>query len=334
MNLKLTRRSFLAIIFIIVITVITFFLNPHPKTIKIDEIKTLFRSESSDDFSFIVLPDTQWYTHKYPEILLAQMNWIKDFGSEINTKAVITLGDITQEHDKNEIEWQRADEAYAILDGMNIPYNVLPGNHDISKTEGATKFFNQYFPPERFSMNDWYGGNYDGTNRNNYITIDAGETEFILVSLEYCPPKDAVVWAREIFAQYPEKIGILATHAYLNEKGVRSEGCTRSTRLGDQSGEDMWQEIVVPSENIQLVMNGHFHDEQGGTYLVSHVDDRTIHQIMSNYQDFKNGGNGFLRIMNFVIQDDLVQVRTYSPFIDEFIVDEVNTFEFTLDKLR
>ena len=282
-----------------------------------------------EDFSFIILPDTQWYSYKHPEILMSQMNWIKKNHGDLNTKAVITLGDIVQNRDDHEEEWQNAARAYDVLDSTNLPYNVLPGNHDITKS-GATKFFNQYFPPKRFNKNPWYGGNHDGTNRNNFITFDAEGIDFVLVSLEYCPPDGAVVWAREIFGKHPGKIGILATHAYLNENGVRSEECKRSNRLGDNAGVNIWEKVVKPASNVQIVMNGHFHDKQGGTYLASKVGDRTIHQIMSNYQDFKNGGNGFLRIMSFFIEDEIVRVKAYSPFIEEFLTDETNNFEFEI----
>ena len=304
--------------------------NPGTESYTFDE--TNLDVKVPGDFSLIVLPDTQWYSWKHPEILMSQMNWIRDFHRELNTQAVITLGDIVQNRDDDEKEWQNATKAYDILDTTNLPYNVLPGNHDIGK-DGATKFFNQYFPPERFDEKPWYGGNHDGTNRNNFITFEAEEIDFVLVSLEYCPPDEAVFWARGIFEEHSDKIGILATHAYLNAAGVRSEECKRSARRGTNAGVNMWEKIVKPSENVQIVMNGHFHAKQGGTYLTSEVGDRTVHQIMSNYQDFKNGGNGFLRIMSFFVEDETVRVKAYSPFVEEFLTDEVNNFEFEIDGL-
>lgn len=289
--------------------------------------------ELPGDFSFVVLPDTQFYTEKFPDVFMSQMDWIKDTYQELNTKAVITLGDITQRYDQEEIEWKRANKAYAILDEIRIPYNVLPGNHDISKNGGETNFYNQYFPPERFEDRTWYQGNYDGTNRNNYILINAEGVRFVLVSLEYCPPDGAVEWAREIFAKHTDRIGILATHAYLNEQGVQSRECKRSTRVGDNAGVDLFQKIVKPSQNVQIVMNGHFHHEQGGRYLATNLEGRTVHQILSNYQTFKNGGNGFLRIMSFDQENNLVRVRAFSPYTEEFLTDQTNVFEFEISGL-
>ncbi len=306
--------------------------TPNPITEAYPFGEANFGIKIPGDFSFIILPDTQYYSQKHPEILMSQMNWIKDFHQELNTQAVITLGDIVQSRDDREEEWQNATKAYDILDNTNLPYNVLPGNHDISES-GATKLFNRYFPPERFDQKPWYGGNHDGTNRNNFITFDVEGIDFVVVSLEYCPPDNATLWAREVFERHSDKIGVLATHAYLNAVGVRSEECKRSTRRGDNSGMNIWEKVVKPSKNVQIVMNGHFHAKQGGTYLTTEVDDRTVHQIMSNYQDFENGGNGFLRIMSFFIEGETVRVKAYSPFTESFLTDSVNNFEFEIDGL-
>ena len=41
------------------------------------------------------------------------------------------LGDLTENFDAIEVEWQRADAAMDILDAAGIPNNVAPGNHDL-----------------------------------------------------------------------------------------------------------------------------------------------------------------------------------------------------------
>lgn len=286
--------------------------------------------ETKESFTFAVFPDTQHYSQKFPEIHRSQTDWVKENAEFKNIKAVITLGDIVQKRDEVVEEWENASETYEVLDEIGIPYNVIPGNHDITK-EGETKLFNQFFPPKRFIRNDWYGGHFGNNNRNNYIFIDTDDVDFILVSLEYCPPDNAVKWATEIFDQFSHKVGILATHAFLNEKGLHSTGCMETQKGEKNTGENLWEKIVVPSENIQMVMNGHFHHKQGGVYKTQKVGDRTVHQLMSNYQDFPNGGNGYLRIMEFFVEDNKVDVKTYSPYIDEYLDNEASEFSFELN---
>ena len=42
----------------------------------------------------------------------------------------------------------------------------------------------------------------------------------------------------------------------------------------------------------------------------------TIHILMADYQDFPNGGNGYLRILRFSPADDKIYATTYSPYLD------------------
>lgn len=294
-------------------------------------IYLFFIDQDKEYFSFVVLPDTQFYSQKYPDIFESQTKWIVENKEKINIEAVITLGDIVQDDDEDENQWMVADRAYKILDDANILYSVLPGNHDITDS-GATEFYNKYFPASRFNKNPWYGGNHNGTNRNNYTVVDLEETDFVIVSIEYCPPNSAVSWAKEVFKNHSDKIGILATHAFIDENGEQSKECKRDHRLGDNAGKDLWDEIVVPNENIQIVMNGHFHHKQGGVYRTMQIGDRTVHQMMSNYQDFENGGNGFLRILKFQSRNNKVKVTSYSPYVNKYLTDSANKFSFTIEK--
>ena len=91
---------------------------------------------SRDGFTIVLLPDTQKYTRKYPQIFLAQTEWIKKRTEADRFKFVIHLGDIT---DKNsDPEWKIANEAMGTLDGI-VAYSVLPGNHDGGKRVNNTQ---------------------------------------------------------------------------------------------------------------------------------------------------------------------------------------------------
>ena len=82
-----------------------------------------------EPFTIVLLPDTQYYSDKYPDTFLAQTAWIKDHAKERNIKFVIHLGDIVDDG-TNERQWKVADEAYRALDGA-VPYSCRPGNHDM-----------------------------------------------------------------------------------------------------------------------------------------------------------------------------------------------------------
>ena len=73
-----------------------------------------------------------------------------------------------------------------------------------------------------------------------------------------------------------------------------------------------------------MVLNGHSFRADGEWAQVSQNDaDLDVYEMLACYQDYPNGGNGWLRTIEFV-QDggvdeaDRIRVRTYSPTLDRF----------------
>ena len=87
------------------------------------------QSQTAPDFTIIVLPDTQYYSESYPNILNSQMQWIVTNSSALNIQAVLGLGDIVN-NGANSTEWTNADAGYKMLDAAHIPYFAAIGNHD------------------------------------------------------------------------------------------------------------------------------------------------------------------------------------------------------------
>ena len=100
----------------------------------------------------VLLPDTQYYAEKYPEVLDSQISWIMQNAKEIDF--VLQQGDLTQNN--NDKEWEIVQKAFNKLDNV-IPYVLAVGNHDMGSTAGKfadvrnTTLFNQYFPFTKMS---------------------------------------------------------------------------------------------------------------------------------------------------------------------------------------
>ena len=60
-----------------------------------------------------------------------------------------------------------------------------------------------------------------------------------------------------------------------------------------------------------------------GTGYLASVNDTgtTTHQILSNYQMRQLGGEGYLRLLEFLPDGRTVRVRTYSPVYEKFLLD-------------
>ena len=117
---------------------------------------------AAGDFTIVVIPDTQHYVDNAlrAPTFNQQTQWIVDNAGALNVVFVSQLGDITENFDTVELEWQRADSAMDILDNAGIPNNLAPGNHDLGTGGTTSNYYDTYFPPSRYDLpaNPWYGG--------------------------------------------------------------------------------------------------------------------------------------------------------------------------------
>lgn len=270
------------------------------------------------DFTLLLLPDTQKYTESHPATFLAQTEWIKNNAAKEKIAFVIHLGDITE--NDTQPEWELSSRAMATLEGV-VPYSVLPGNHDgYSKTRNAA-LYHQHFPPSRFEKYPWYGGHSGATNENNYCHFRAANQNYLVVSLRFGPDDADLAWAANIIRQHPRHKVIVATHAYMYNDNTRlGPGDDYSPhKKSDQwnDGEQIWDKLIRHHKNIFLVVSGHVY---GAGRLTSQGDHgNTVHQILADYQQYPNGGDGWLRLLRFDTKKNTIAVETYSPTKQEFL---------------
>jgi hypothetical protein len=90
----------------------------------------------------------------------------------------------------------------------------------------------------------------------------------------------------------------------------------------------MWDKFVRLHPNISFVFSGHILNDGKG-WLVGTGDNRNkVYQMLANYQMLTNGGNGYLRLVEFDLSQQKVRVKTYSPYLDQHLRDIQNEFEF------
>ena len=80
-----------------------------------------------------------------------------------------------------------------------------------------------------------------------------------------------------------------------------------------------------------MTLNGHVLGD--GTGYLASVTDRgnTCHQMLSNYQFRNLGGEGYMRLLEFLEDGTTVRVYTYSPLYDSFMQDMDQSYTFKLD---
>lgn len=279
-------------------------------------------------FSLVVVPDTQNYTWQRPELYALQAGWIAANVSRYNIAHVLHVGDITQHNNKQ--EWEAARRAHALYADL-VPTAFTAGNHDLGPdgtTQTRASLFTDYITLVNYRRHPGFGGVYDrepDRTENSYHLVTAGGRDWLILALEFGPRDDVVRWANEVVARYPARSAILVTHAYLFSDGTRYEGTKQEyapaafgvARLpgGVNDGESLWRGLVRKHANFAMVISGHVgitaHLESTGEH------GNIVHQLVVDYQNVENGGNGWLRLLQFHADGQTVTVRDYSPLLNE-----------------
>lgn len=302
-------------------------------------------SEKPKPFNLVLLPDTQVYSHSYPEIFRAQTEWIAENSDSITF--VLHQGDIT-DHNSDE-EWQNAAAALSVMDGR-VPYTFVPGNHDLGTGGTANKrdseLFNQYLPYDKYQKKPHFGGAYEaGKMDNTYHTFHAGGLDWLIVSLEFGTRDKILRWASGVIEAHANHIVIINTHDYMYSDNTRMSidrdhswvpqryGVGNDT--GDEAvndGEMIWEKLVSQHPNILLTFSGHVLHGGAGQLVSTGKHRNKVYQMLGNYQSgvegSKNGGNGFLRIVTVDPTNRTVSVKTYSPYTDEYKTESHQQFVF------
>jgi len=303
---------------------------------------------AADSFTVVVLPDTQHYCEKYPEQFYAQTKWIAEQTKERRIAAVFQLGDVTN-HNTPE-QWEVAKKAIKTIDGV-VPYFLTLGNHDYSERgvcADRTTLYNDYFPASQARATKHFGGTYDREPErmeNSYQTFSADGRDFLVLSLEFGPRNDVVRWANEVAAKHRDKSIVLLTHAYMYYDETRYDWANRgkdqrwnphdykvaaATNDNINDGEQLWQKLVSKHENFVLTLNGHVLNDGLGRIVTQTPAGRDVSQVLVNFQMKPNGGDGWLRLLEFKADGKTVDVRDYSPTLDRQNESKQNRFAMTL----
>lgn len=296
-------------------------------------------------FSMILLPDPQSYTKFDANQPLFELMtaWTANSLSSLRIKAVLCTGDLVEQNElripdgengnqTSEEQWRAASRAFERLDNR-VPYVICTGNHDYGyrKAENRLCRFPDYFPSERNAC--WrqslvaVGNNYQGVP-----TLENAAYEFetdtwgkiLVISLEFAPRDEAIAWAKSVSEskRFKNHKVILLTHSYLEWDGSVIE--KEAYKLSPANyGKAIWEKLVYPSGNICLVICGHACEIASYENNVSFRTDKNalgkvVPQMMFNAQTADgqwhgNGGDGWLRIMEFLPDGKTIKIKTFSP---------------------
>lgn len=314
--------------------------------------------ENQQSWSMVIVPDIQNYVkwERNQPILDLMTAWIAENIDTLNIKMVLCVGDlveqndlINQGHDGNQTgkqQWETVVRSFGRLDNKT-PYILASGNHDynVDKKGIRHSHYSDYVTIEKNWLNrkaivqNAHNEHGQPTLENSMFELtQLNGQDYLFLNMEYAPRDTIVTWATKIanLEQYKYHRIILLTHAFLNNKDQRTntppEWFTYEpysiNRVIQKSpmiplphannGEQIWQKLIYPSSNIELVISGHISGE-GYRTDVNKLG-KTVHQMLFDTQSEGgghrngNGGDGWIRLLEFFPDNKTVKVKTFSPF--------------------
>ena len=301
-----------------------------------------------DSWTMVMIPDTQSYVKfsRNHGACDTMFSFIAENIDKLKIQQVIHVGDLVEQNRSLKTgffgnqtapqQWQAISDMFKRFDNK-VPYIITTGNHDLGdvSSEDRQSELGKYFPIDRNSK--WQDclrevgvdglGNKTLENAVYEFTTPNGQ-KILIVAIGFAPTDATLKWAKDIFdsPKYQKHFGIIVTHGYLHniyEKQRIQEEDYQINKEGGNAGEAIWQKLVKVTPNIRMVLCGHVAGENDWqkhvNYQVSTNDaGKKVHEILFNAQAlgggwYGNGGDGWIRLMEFDKEMKKIKVRTFSP---------------------
>jgi len=182
-------------------------------------------SFAQDALTFVHLSDTHIGSSTGADDL---RRTVKDINENPAIQFVVITGDITEFGADEEIKL-----AKQILDSLNKPWHIIPGNHDGNWSESGANTFKRVFGNETFFFK---AGKYVflGTHCGPNMRMGPGQI-----------PRENIVWLDSVLATIPDNTPIIFANHYPQDSGLNN-----------------WFEAVdrLKQKNIELFLCGHGHN--------------------------------------------------------------------------
>ncbi|QBQ41691.1 serine/threonine protein phosphatase [Sphingobacterium psychroaquaticum] len=300
-----------------------------------------------ESWTMVLLPDIQNYVkfQRNQPILDVMMNWIVENEDKLRIKLVLCTGDLVEHDDivnpdfrkmdqTGKQQWEAAAKAFTKLDGK-LPYITATGNHDYNifsyTHKPKTTHFPTYFYADKNRENqkilrevapNVYGN--PSLENAAYQWVSPHGKPFLFLSLEFAPRDTILTWAKQLIHEpkYQDHQVVLLTHAYLNYQNEHIK--TAKYDLQDANyGTAVFEKLVQPSKNIEMVFSGHIGAPDDprkhvGFRIDKNSAGKDVSQMTFNAQalgggTYGSGGDGWIRILEFLPDGKTVRVKTFSP---------------------
>ena len=247
------------------------------------------------------------------------------------THAGDIVGDETNPPDRNLVQWQRADSAFAVLDTLapELPYSASQGNHDIESTPtppGEPTRLHEFFGESRYQSQPGYLGRSPSGNSHAHI-FQGGDREYLHLNMGWFPAGLDYTWAEKLLDLHPEMPTMVTTHWHMNP----APSLQRSVM-----GQAIFNRLADPYPQTFLLTGGHLTGIGRMTSQNQAGDD--VFEVMQDYENLIVTQNeNWMRSIEFDDVAGTIQFKTFTPGMDpdnpviQYMTDSANEFQYSMD---
>lgn len=295
----------------------------------------------NEDFSILIIPDTQAAATFHPDRLSRMADWIVEHAEALNVKMILHLGDVVNNGAQEVEQWLHHKAAFDRIDRAGIPLLFAIGNHDYDdmlEESRSSATFNRYCGMARYKDRPWFGGVYEAQKSENvFARMDIAGRKFLFLALEFGPRDEVLDWAGQILEKYADHDAIVVTHAYLYPTGRRTQpGDRHNPKIykgahGANDGEDVWRKCLKHHQNVKAVFSGHHIPEHISYRFDLGVQRNLVFQSFQNWQFAEYGGDARFRIMKVRPSSNQIELDVVNPQTGATETGEGCTIRFPLE---
>jgi outer membrane protein assembly factor BamB/predicted phosphodiesterase len=155
---------------------------------------------------------------------------VRDINSMSDIAFAVLTGDITELGTNEELRLARQ-----ILDSLDVPYHIIPGNHDTGWSESGGLGFTRFFGNDKFVF-DYSGIRFFGCASGPYVRMSDGHV-----------PRSAIIWMDSVLNSTPKNTPLIFLNHYPIDNGL-----------------DNWYEVTdrLRKYNAIAILCGHGHSNK------------------------------------------------------------------------
>ncbi len=258
-------------------------LQDRDSAIRTKQRKFLKRFESAS-FTFALVTDTHVGTKTGEEDL---RRTVSDINSLNDIAFVLVSGDVTEFGSDEEII-----TAKRLLDGLKVPYYVVPGNHDSNWSESGNNTFLQVFGSETFRF-DYGGYLFIGLASGPNMRMGPGQI-----------PRENLTWFFEQLRTVDKKQPLIFVNHYPMDAGLNN-----------------WFEVMdaLRPFNVKMILCGHGHQDR--EYAFEGIKAAMCRSNLRAEADY--GGYNIITIDgdSIIFRERLCNGKTLAPWLSYTLAD-------------